>query len=204
MVLDGDLPANKTTDTKTAPCGLSSNTNTTLPTSDSSEHSSATPTEASTSVVVTDISANEVPRPVSVVIVPIQKSPRAVDLSRIATLEPKFELGYDSDGFDGPYCDMEALEGEQDYDEISLHADEDVDILDGIEIVSMVANDDGAVDDSITAGTKGHTEPIFVPIEEAILVKFSVAQLKTAKAEKSEGDGSEEEGVTRVVAKGAR
>ena len=122
------------------------------------------PTEASTSAVVTDISANEDPTPVSVVFVPIPKIPRAVDLSHVATLEPKFELGYDSDGFDGPYCDMEALEGEQDYDKILLHWDEEIDILDGIEIISTVANDDGTVDDNITAGKKGPTEPIFFPI----------------------------------------
>ena len=87
-------------------------------------------------------------------------------------------MGYDSDSFGGPYCDMEALEGEQDYDKISLHGEEDVDILDGIEIISKVANDDGTVDENITEGKKGPTEPIFVPIEEAILFKFSVAQLK--------------------------
>ena len=166
MVLDGDLPANKTTNTKTAPCGLSPNNNTTLPTSDSSEHLSMTPTEASTSAVVTNISANGDPKPVSVVVVPIPKIPRAVDLSRVATLEPKFELGYDSDGFDGPYCDMEVLEGEQDYDKISLHGEEDVDILDGIEIISKVANDDGTVHDNINADKKGSTEPIFFTIEE--------------------------------------
>ena len=39
--------------------------------------------------------------------------------------------------------------GEQDYDKISLHGDEDVDILDGIEIISTVANDDGTVDENI-------------------------------------------------------
>ena len=73
---------------------------------------------------------------------------------------------------------MEALEGEQDYDEFSLHGDKDVDILDGIEIILTVASDYGTVDDNITAGKKGPTEPIFVPIKEEILVKFSVAQLK--------------------------
>ena len=41
---------------------------------------------------------------------------------------------------------MEALKGEQDYDKISLHGDEDVDILDGIEIILTVANDDGTAD----------------------------------------------------------
>ena len=128
--------------------------------------------------MVTDIIANEDPTPVLVVVVPIPKIPRVVDLSLVDTLESKFELGYDSDGFDGPYWDMKALEGEQDYDKISLHGDEDVDILNGFEIISMVANDDGTVDDNITADKKGPTEPIFVPTEEAILVKFSVAQLK--------------------------
>ena len=59
---------------------------------------------------------------------------------------------------------MEALEGEQDYDKLLLHGDEDVYILDGIEIISTVANDDGTVDENITAGKKGPTEPIFVPI----------------------------------------
>ena len=81
--------------------------------------------------MVTDISANEDPTPVLVVVIPIPKIPTAVDLSRVAKLESRIELGYDSDGFDGHYFDMEALEGEQDYDKISLHGDKDVDILDG-------------------------------------------------------------------------
>ena len=109
------------------------------------------PTEASTLAVVTNISANEDPMPVSVVVLPIPKSLRAVDLSCVVTLEPKSELGYNSDGFDVTYCDMEALEEEQYYDEILLHGDEDVDILDVIEIILTVANDDGTVDDNITA-----------------------------------------------------
>ena len=74
---------------------------------------------------------------------------------------------------------MEALKGEKDYDKILLHGDEDVDILDGIEIISTVANDDVTVDDNITAGKKFPTEPIFVPTKEAIITKFSVAQLKS-------------------------
>ena len=73
---------------------------------------------------------------------------------------------------------MEALEGEQDYDKISLHGDKDVDILNGIEIILTVANDAVTVDENITVGKKGPTEPIFVSIEEAIPVKFSVAPLK--------------------------
>ena len=77
IILDGYLPANKTTNTKTEPCGLSPNNNKTLPTSDSYEHSSATPTEASTSAMVTDISVNEGSTPVSVVVVPIPKIPKS-------------------------------------------------------------------------------------------------------------------------------
>ena len=41
-------------------------------------------------------------------------SPRSICLRNIEKMEDKFELGYDSDGEAGPWCDMERYEGEQD------------------------------------------------------------------------------------------
>ena len=47
-------------------------------------------------------------------------NPRRRDLGQLIDLEELFELGYDSDGFEGPFFDAVDAEGEQDFDEDSL------------------------------------------------------------------------------------
>ena len=49
------------------------------------------------------------------------ESPRQVNISKLSSLESNFDEGYDSDGERGPWCDIIALEGEQDYDEYEIH-----------------------------------------------------------------------------------
>ena len=47
-------------------------------------------------------------------------SPKRRDLSRMGDMEDLFEAGYDSDGECGPFVDVEAVEGEQDFEENSV------------------------------------------------------------------------------------
>lgn len=54
------------------------------------------------------------------------KSPREINLSRIATLEKDFNSGYDSDGEIGPFYDCIEFEGDQDFDEDEIEDFHDV------------------------------------------------------------------------------
>ena len=54
---------------------------------------------------------------------PIDKdSPRARNFAHAAKFEEKYELGYDSDGEAGPWCDMVEEDGPQLFDEEALNS----------------------------------------------------------------------------------
>ena len=60
-------------------------------------------------------------KPMIEVSVPIDSvSPREINLTNIYTNESRFEEGYNSDGNAGPWCEMEELEGIQDFEEADL------------------------------------------------------------------------------------
>ena len=103
------------------------------------------------------------------------ESPRQKNLSNVAQLESKFEEGYDSDGQAGPWCDLMATEGEQDFEE---------DLL-----IEQMPIEEELTETEDTQQQEGEEQPtalpplppppeVHIPIEDAVFTALKVGALK--------------------------
>ena len=102
----------------------------------------------------------------------VPASPLQVNLSRLSSLESKFDDGYDSDGERGPWCDVIGLEGEQDYDE---------DEIPQIQVEGVMEEDDVNVSEACHINTEDTPPPsvdTHIPIEEDAVKKMKMPELK--------------------------
>ena len=101
-------------------------------------------------------------------------SPQVRDLSSIGAMEEKFELGYDSDGQNGPFVDMEEIEGVQIFDEnpIAEH-EEGVPAPEG-----LFAGELNEVEAPVEEEKEEEVVAAHIDIHDDILSKMNVSILK--------------------------
>ena len=102
------------------------------------------------------------------------QSPQVRDLSSIAMMEEKFEMGYDSDGEAGPFVDMEEIEGEQIFEEEAI--EEYAEAFQEPE--SLFDGDLKEVEDNGDSQVEKEAVEVHVPIEDAVLDKMNCTTLK--------------------------
>ena len=136
------------------------------------------------------------------------QSPCQRELLGIVTLKSKFEEGYDSDGESGPWCDMEALEGEQDFEEddlleVDFEEDELLEVGIGADIEKERSKDiepctnvaESIEDDLVMSPDTGH-----IAIEVDVLKKMKVVDLKSELKKRGQPtSGNKSQLLTRLI-----
>jgi len=100
-------------------------------------------------------------------------SPHRRNLAKIRSTEQQFEEGYDSDGEVGPFYDVTAIEGTQDFDEENI-GETPPSSEDTPNEGTAQANNQNDTNQSTTAVA------VHVPIDDANLKKMKVSELKDA------------------------
>ena len=105
------------------------------------------------------------------------ESPRELNLSKICERDSKFEEGYDSNCDPEPWCDVEAIEGVQDFDEDTI-----VENFNNTQLGEVRQETDTTTEKSQEIDRQlpsSSSSEIHIPIETEKLEKLKVAELKT-------------------------
>ena len=144
----------------------------------------STPATGNTTITETD-------HPIETIELQPTSSPQQVKLRHQFKNESRFDEGYDSDGNMGPYVNPEVTEDEEIFEDDSLPASEPIHVL-------AQNKGNGIAEPGTTVSTMPPLDTnVFIPIENELIEKMKVKQLREALKERGESTAGKKDDLLR-------